>query len=183
MTGGMNPKTMEDGLYPPCEAAGHELLPVGDGHEIYVEHGGAADGLPVILLHGGPGSGSKPDHRRYFCPRRYRFVIFDQRGSGRSKPHGRTEANTTEHLCADMERIRTHLGIDRWLLYGGSWGATLALSYALRHPERVLGMILRGAFLARDADLQWHNRPDGVARLYPDGWERFLSVLPPAERS
>ncbi|MDD9863217.1 MAG: prolyl aminopeptidase [Gammaproteobacteria bacterium] len=168
-------------LYPPREAHRSGLLEVGGGHRVYCEESGAPAGLPAVFLHGGPGSGAKPDHRRYFCPRRYRLAIFDQRGSGRSLPASRLEYNTTQALVEDMEAVRLHFGIERWLVYGGSWGATLALAYAETHPEHVLGLILRGSFLARRRDVDW-VAGGGAEQFFPDDWQRLLQALPEAER-
>src|SRR3954447_7562050 len=131
-----------------------QLMPVGDGHEVYLETVGRADGIPAVYLHGGPGSGCQPDHRRLFDPERFHAVLFDQRGSGRSRPRGAREANTLAHLIADMEAIRTHLGIERWMIVGGSWGATLALAYAEVYPARVSGIALRATFLGTRAELE-----------------------------
>ena len=163
-------------LYPATapRRAGH--LPVGDGHAVYFEEAGAPNGVPVVFLHGGPGGGCKPSHRQFFHPARYRSVIFDQRGAGRSTPYGETKANTTWDLVSDMEVLRKTLGIERWLLFGGSWGAALALAYFQSHPERVLGMVLRGSFLARPRDLAWFLGRDGAARLLPEAWYRFCEA-------
>lgn len=168
-------------LYPELEPWDSRMLDTGDGHRIYLEQSGGRTGLPVVFLHGGPGSGAKPDHRRYFHPQRYRIVIFDQRGSGRSRPFGELNRNDTETLAGDMERIRRGLDIESWVLCGGSWGATLALYYAQRFPERVRGMILRGAFLARRCDWEWIVG-DCVRRVFPDGWREFIDAFPPEER-
>lgn len=154
---------------------------VGDSHEIYVETVGRADGIPAVYLHGGPGSGCQPDHRRLFDPTRFHAVLFDQRGAGRSRPKGLREANTTAHLIADMEAIREGLGFDRWLVIGGSWGATLALAYAQAHPERVSGIVLRATFLGTRVELEGaflQNLP----RFYPGLYEDFLGLLTPGER-
>lgn len=154
---------------------------VGDSHEIYVETVGRADGIPAVYLHGGPGSGCQPDHRRLFDPARFHAVLFDQRGAGRSRPKGLREANTTAHLIADMEAIREGLGFDRWLVIGGSWGATLALAYAQAHPERVSGIVLRATFLGTRVELEGaflQNLP----RFYPGLYEDFLGLLTPGER-
>ncbi len=164
-------------VYPERDAYDSRMLEVSGGHQLYVEQSGNPTGLPVVLLHGGPGSGADPQHRSYFCPRRYRLVIFDQRGAGRSVPSGRVEANTTPDLVADMERIRELLGIESWVLFGGSWGATLALVYALAHPERVLAMVLRGCFLARQEDLHWFAG-GALERFFPEAWQELLAVLP-----
>lgn len=156
-------------------------MPVGDGHDIYVETIGRADGIPAIYLHGGPGSGCQPDHRRLFDPTRFHAVLFDQRGAGRSRPKGLREANTLPHLIADMEAIRESLRFDKWLVVGGSWGATLALAYAQQHPEHVSGIVLRATFLGTRAELEGaflQNLP----RFYPGLYEDFLSLLPSEER-
>lgn len=157
-------------------------LPVGEGHEVYVETVGRADGIPVVYLHGGPGSGCQPDHRRLFDPLRFHAALFDQRGAGRSRPKGSRDANTTAHLIADMEMIRETLGIERWLVVGGSWGATLALAYAQVHPDRVSGIVLRATFLGTRAELEW-TFGGGLKRFYPDLSDDFLGVLPPGERA
>lgn len=159
-------------LYTEIEPAESGLLPVGSGHEIYFEDCGARTGLPVIFLHGGPGSGAKPHHRQYFNPDRYRIVVFDQRGSGRCQPHGRLEGNTTRALLGDMESIRERLGIDRWVVFGGSWGATLALLYAEQYPESTAALVLRGTFLARSQDLHW-MLGHGANRFFPEFWDEF----------
>lgn len=166
-------------LYP--ELGPDTAGPIETGsHSVYVEQCGNQHGIPVVFLHGGPGSGCNDNHRRYFNPDRYRIILFDQRGCNRSSPTGAIEHNTTQDLLADMERIRRHLGIDKWLLFGGSWGATLALLYAETHPERVLGLILRGAFLARQCDLDWFVR-DGVNRIFPDHWQELTADFSTAE--
>jgi proline iminopeptidase len=135
----------------------------------------------VLFVHGGPGGGCSASQRRFFDPTKYRIILFDQRGCGRSRPHASLEANTTWHLVVDMEQIRQHLGIDRWLLFGGSWGSTLSLVYAQTHPERVCGLILRGIFLCRDQDLQWFYQR-GANALFPDYWAQFEQPIPPEER-
>lgn len=157
-------------------------LAVGDGHELYVETVGRADGIPAVYLHGGPGSGCQPDHRRLFDPSRFHAVLFDQRGAGRSRPKGLREANTLPHLIADMEVIRETLGFERWLVVGGSWGATLALAYAQAHPSRVSGIVLRATFLGTRDELEW-TFIGGLRRFYPDLNDDFLSLLPPDERA
>jgi proline iminopeptidase len=159
-----------------------ELLPVGDGHEIYVETVGRTDGIPAVYLHGGPGSGCQPDHRRLFDPERFHAVLFDQRGAGRSRPKGRRESNTLPHLIADMEMIREKFGFPRWIVVGGSWGATLALAYAQAHPDRVSGIVLRATFLGTRAELDGAFL-DVLPRFYPGLSEDFLGVLPPQERT
>jgi proline iminopeptidase len=158
-----------------------QLLPVGDSHELYVETVGRADGIPAVYLHGGPGSGCQPDHRRLFDPERFHAVLFDQRGAGRSRPKSRREDNTLSHLIADMETIRERFGFDRWLIVGGSWGATLALAYAQAHPHRVTGIVLRATFLGTRSELEGAFL-DVLPRFYPDLSGDFLSVLPPEER-
>jgi proline iminopeptidase len=156
-------------------------LAVDPPHELYVEEGGQPDGLPALFLHGGPGSGCEPYHRRFFDPRRYRLILFDQRGCGRSIPHAELGGNDTWALVGDIERIRTHLGIERWLVFGGSWGSTLALAYAETHPERVAGLVLRGIFLCRDEEIRWFYQ-EGADRVFPDYWEDFLAPIPQGER-
>src|SRR3954470_9256908 len=158
-----------------------QLLPVGDGHEIYVEAVGRADGIPAVYLHGGPGSGCQPDHRRLFDPERFYAVLFDQRGAGRSRPKDGREANTLPHLIADMEIMRSRLGIPRWMVVGGSWGATLALAYAQAHPARVSGIVLRATFLGTREELEGAFL-DALPRFYPDLSADFRAVLPPQER-
>jgi proline iminopeptidase len=158
-----------------------ELLPVGDSHEIYVETVGRADGIAAVYLHGGPGSGCQPDHRRLFDPERFHAVLFDQRGAGRSRPKGLRERNTLADLIADMETIREKFGIARWLLVGGSWGATLALAYAQAHPHRVSGIVLRATFLGTRAELEGAF-VDALPRCYPDLSGDFLGLLPAQER-
>lgn len=157
------------------------MLDVGDGHRLYVEQYGHPEGRPVLVLHGGPGGGCSPFMRRFFDPAHYRVVLFDQRGCGRSRPSASVSANTTPHLIADIERIRTDLGIDRWLLFGGSWGATLALAYAESHPAAVSGLILRGVFLGRQSELDWFYG-GGAAQFFPDLWEQFQDPIPETER-
>ncbi len=159
-----------------------QLLPVGDSHEIYVETVGRTDGIPAVYLHGGPGSGCQPDHRRLFDPERFHAVLFDQRGAGRSRPKGRREDNTLPHLIADMEIIREKFGIARWMIVGGSWGATLALAYAQAHPDRVGGIVLRATFLGTRSELEGAFL-DALPRFYPDLSEDFLQLLPPEERA
>ncbi|HEB78089.1 MAG TPA: prolyl aminopeptidase [Methylothermaceae bacterium] len=163
-------------LYPPIEPHARHWIEA-DGHRIYYEECGNPEGLPVLFLHGGPGSGCRPEHRRFFDPQRYRIILMDQRGSGRSEPQGEIRDNDTWKLLEDIEAIRLRLGVNRWLLFGGSWGGALALLYAQHHPERVLGMILRGVFLARRYDLDWFVR-DGVRRIYPDHWHALVTSLP-----
>lgn len=168
-------------LYPAIEPYRQGMLDVGDGHRIYFEESGRPDGLPVLFLHGGPGGGTAPAQRRFFDPARYRIILFDQRGCGRSKPHAGLEANTTMHLIRDIERLREHLCVTRWLLFGGSWGSTLALLYAEAHPEQVLGLILRGIFLMTQRELDWFYK-DGTNAIFPEAFEEFIGYLPKAER-
>src|SRR6202171_6784535 len=158
-----------------------QLLPVGDSHEIYVETVGRADGIPAVYLHGGPGSGCQPDHRRLFDPERFHAVLFDQRGAGRSRPKGRREDNTLDHLIADMEIIREKFGFTRWMIVGGSWGAALALAYAQTHPDRVSGIVLRATFLGTRSELEGAFL-DALPRFYPDLSKDFLKLLPVEER-
>lgn len=168
-------------LHPAGEPFDRLTLDVGDGHSLYVEQSGHPEGRPVLVLHGGPGGGCSPFMRRFFDPAHYRAVLFDQRGCGRSRPSASVEANTTHHLIADIERIRARLGIDRWLLFGGSWGATLALAYAQTHPDRVSGLILRGVFLGRQSELDWFYG-GGAGRFFPDLWAQFQDPIPEPER-
>ena len=168
-------------LYPPLEPYATGRLKVSDVHELYYEESGNPDGRPVVFLHGGPGGGSDPKVRRFFDPGHYRIVVFDQRGCGRSTPHACLEDNTTWALCRDIERLREHLDIERWLVFGGSWGSTLALAYAQTSPDAVTGLILRGIFLGRQKELDWFYRR-GTSELFPDDWARFVGALPPGER-
>ncbi len=168
-------------LYPEIEPYHTFRLSVDAPHEIYVEESGSPDGKPVLFVHGGPGGGTEPKQRRYFDPARYRIVLFDQRGCGRSTPHASLEHNTTWHLVSDMEAIREHLGIERWVLFGGSWGSTLSLAYALRHPERVSALVLRGIFLLRRREIDWFYQ-EGASRIFPEAWESYLAPIPASER-
>jgi proline iminopeptidase len=167
--------------YPPIEPFDTGYLAVGDGHEVYYEQSGNPDGRPVLFVHGGPGGGTEPFQRQFFDPAAYRIVLFDQRGSGRSRPHASLEANTTWHLVADIERLRQHLGVERWLVFGGSWGSTLALAYAETHPGAVSELVLRGIFLLRQVELEWFYQ-FGASLLFPDQWQKFVAPIPPAER-
>jgi proline iminopeptidase len=169
------------GLYPAIEPFRQGRLAVGGGHEIYFEECGNPRGQPALLVHGGPGGGSNPTMRRFHDPRHYRIVLFDQRGCGRSTPNACLEENTTWHLVADMERLREHLGIARWQLFGGSWGSTLALAYAEKHPERVSALVLRGIFLLRRRELAWFYE-EGCSWLFPDAYEAYARPIPQAER-
>ena len=168
-------------LYPEIEPYESGLLDVGDGHELYWERCGTPGAKPVVFLHGGPGTGCSPDHRRQFDPQLYDILLFDQRGSGRSTPHASLEANTTWHLVDDIERLRTRFGIDRWMVYGGSWGSTLALAYAQTHPERVTELVLRGIFTFRETELDWLYHY-GASEIFPDKWQEFLDPIPEEER-
>lgn len=170
------------GLYPPIEPFRRGVLRVSPLHQIYFEECGNRDGKPVLIVHGGPGGGSNATMRRFHDPAHYRIVLFDQRGCGRSTPHASLEDNTTWHLVADMEKLRDHLGIARWQLMGGSWGSTLSLAYAQRHPERVIDLILRGIFLLRRAELDWFYQ-EGCSWLFPDAFEAYAKVIPAGERS
>jgi proline iminopeptidase len=169
-------------MYPEIEPYRTYRMPVGGGHELYVEECGNPDGLPVIFLHGGPGAGLSPYHRRFFDPARYRIVLFDQRGAGRSTPFADLTDNTTWHLVADIEAIREHCGIERWVVFGGSWGSTLSLAYAQQHPERVLGLVLRGIFLCRPEEIRWYYEEGGASWILPEKWDRFVSAIPAEER-
>ncbi|MFA5899653.1 MAG: prolyl aminopeptidase [Hyphomicrobium sp.] len=168
-------------LYPAVEPYRTGMLDVGDGHTIYFEECGNPDGQPALLVHGGPGGGSNPTMRRFHDPAHYRIILFDQRGCGRSSPNASLDANTTWHLVADMERLRETLGIDRWQLFGGSWGSTLALAYAETHPDRVESLVLRGIFLVRRAELLWFYQ-EGCSWIYPDAFAAYQSAIPPEER-
>lgn len=168
-------------LFPPLEPFDQRMLDVGDGHSIYVEQSGNPAGIPVVVLHGGPGGGCSPAMRRYFDPAEYRIILFDQRGCGRSRPHAVITANTTWHLVRDIELIRETLGIDRWVVFGGSWGATLSLIYAQTHPERAAYLVLRGVFLMTQAELQWFYG-GGAGQFWPDLWARFADIIPADEQ-
>ena len=169
-------------LYPAIKPYATRMLKVDPVHELYVEESGSPDGIPVLFIHGGPGAGSTEKSRRFFDPEKYRIIVFDQRGCGHSKPHLELKNNTTQDLAEDMERIRKSLKIDRWMLFGGSWGSTLALVYAQAHPARVMAMVLRGVFLARSRDQDWLYKKDGVARIFPDHWQHFLEIIPEDEQ-
>ena len=168
-------------LYPEIKPYARHELAVEEPHVLYVDESGSPDGLPVVFIHGGPGAGCDALSRRFFDPALYRIVTFDQRGCGRSTPHACLEHNDTWALVEDMEHIRQQLGIERWVLFGGSWGSTLSLAYAQRHPERVQALILRGIFLCRPEDFRWFYQ-EGASRLFPDYWQDYLAVIPPAER-
>jgi proline iminopeptidase len=170
-------------LYPPIEPFNSGYLKVSDLHEIYFEESGNPRGKPAVFLHGGPGAGTDPKMRRFFDPRRYRIVLLDQRGSGKSRPHASLFENTTWDLVADLEKLRAHLKIDRWLVFGGSWGSTLALAYSQTHPKRCTEIVLRGIFLVRRWELEWfYQDAGGAAALYPDLWEKFVAPIPESER-
>ena len=170
----------DDYLYPPLAPNRSGRLALDARHTMYWEECGNARGAPVVFLHGGPGGRSSPDHRRYFDPSFYRIVLYDQRGAGQSVPLGELTDNTTTHLVSDLERLRAHLGIERWLVFGGSWGSTLALAYSETHPQRVLGLVLRGIFLGRAQEIDWFMH--GMRFLFPEAWTTFAGFLPPGER-
>ncbi|QBQ53287.1 prolyl aminopeptidase [Nitrosococcus wardiae] len=169
-------------LYPDIKPYVRHTLAVEPPHQLYVEECGHPGGLPVLVLHGGPGNGCQPHQRCFFDPDLYRVILFDQRGCGRSQPHGELEKNTTTALLADMEHIRKHLGIERWLIFGGSWGATLGLLYGEAYPNRVLGLLLRGIFLGRDQDIRWFLQ-EGTPQIFPDAWASLVEDIPPGERN
>jgi proline iminopeptidase len=160
-------------LFPAIQPSQTWRLPVSDLHTLYIEESGNPKGTPVVFLHGGPGGSCEPGHRRFFNPESYRIILFDQRGSGKSRPHASLEENTTWDLVADLEKIREFLQIEHWVVFGGSWGSTLALAYAQAHPDKVLGLILRGIFLARDQDVNWFFNGQ-AARIFPEAWEHFI---------
>ena len=176
------PKRAADYLYPPIEPFDQRVIDVGQGHSIYVEQCGNPLGVPVLVLHGGPGGGCSPAMRRYFDPLHYRIVLFDQRGCGRSRPHARVEDNTTWDLVADIERIRHDLGVEKFILFGGSWGAALALIYAITHPATVAHLVLRGIFLMTRAELEWFYG-GGAGAFFPDLWARFIAPIPQDEHA
>lgn len=177
----MNEIRLPNGLYPPLEPYQVGWLDVGNEHSIYFEQCGQREGLPVVFLHGGPGSGCSPRHRQLFDPARCRVILFDQRGCGRSQPRGALQANTSDHLVADIELLRQHLGIERWLVVGGSWGAGLALAYAAAHPASCLGLVLRGVFLGRPSDVEWFFQQ--ARQLLPDAWAMLAQQAPATARS
>jgi len=168
-------------LFPAIQPTKTWRLPVSDLHTLYLEESGNPEGVPVVFLHGGPGGSCEPGHRRFFDPESYRIILFDQRGSGKSRPHASLEDNTTWDLVDDLEKIREFLEIERWVVFGGSWGSTLALAYTQTHPEQVLGLILRGIFLARDEDVHWFFNGE-AARIFPEAWQHFIEPIPPEER-
>jgi proline iminopeptidase len=168
-------------LYPEIEPYHQGMLPLDARHTLYWEQSGNAEGIPVLFLHGGPGAGSAPGHRRFFDPAHYRIIIYDQRGAGRSTPLGETHDNTTPHLIEDIETLRQYLGIEKWLVFGGSWGSTLALAYGEAHPARCLGFILRGIFLCRKSEIDWFLY--GLRHFFPEAWQDFVAPLSPLERN
>ncbi|WP_422132697.1 prolyl aminopeptidase [Endozoicomonas sp. ALD040] len=170
-------------LYPAIKPYSVFKLAVDTVHQLYVEECGSPDGIPVLFVHGGPGVGTSEKSRRFFDPEKYRIILFDQRGCGRSLPHAELEGNTTQNLIADMEQIRKHLGIEKWLLFGGSWGSTLSLLYAQAHPKRVMAMVLRGIFLSRQKDFDWLYTKQGAGRVFPDHWKHFEEIIPESERA
>ena len=169
-------------LFPPIEPYKSGHLDVGDGHSLYWELCGNPDGKPAVFLHGGPGAGISPDHRRQFNPETYNILLFDQRGAGRSTPHASLEDNTTWHLVADIEKLREMVGVEKWMVFGGSWGSTLSLAYAVTHPQRVTELVLRGIFLFDPYELDWMYKKGGASQLYPDKWEEFVAPIPEDER-
>ena len=168
-------------LFPEVAPFASGMLPLDGRHTMYWEECGRPDGQPILFLHGGPGAGATPTHRRFFDPSHYRAMIYDQRGAGRSTPLAAIEDNSTDHLVADIEALRKHRGIDRWVVFGGSWGSTLALAYAIAHPERVQGLILRGIFLCRRAEIDWFLY--GMSTIFPEAWRAFAEIIPAAERT
>lgn len=168
--------------YPPIEPYRTGFLEVGSGHSLYWEESGNPKGIPVIFLHGGPGSGTDPGNRSFFHPGIYRIILMDQRGAGKSRPHASLIENTTWHLVSDIERLRSMLNIERWVVFGGSWGSTLALAYAEVHPQRVMHLIVRGVFLVRKQEIDWFYQC-GAHRIFTDHWEKFLAPIPPEERT
>ncbi len=167
-------------LYPLHDAYASGMLPLDGRHSLYWEQSGLPYGVPVLFLHGGPGAGTFPNHRRFFDPHFFRVVLFDQRGCGRSRPSADIQDNTTQHLIADIEALRLHLGIERWIVFGGSWGSTLALAYAQAHTDHVLGLVLRGIFLGEKAEIDWFMQ--GIQTVFPEAWQAFHDFLPPSER-
>ncbi len=168
-------------VFPEIEPYHSGFLPVSDLHSLYYEEVGNPKGKPVVFLHGGPGAGFSPLARRFYDPHFYRIILFDQRGSGQSTPHAELRENSTWDLVGDIERVREMLGIEHWLVFGGSWGSSLSLAYAIQHPERVLGLVLRGIFLCRPSELDWLYK-EGASHVFPEGWDQFIAPIPPAER-
>ena len=178
----MDPKdTPRRTLYPAIDPYRTGRLRVSDLHELYFEESGNPEGKPVVFVHGGPGGGTEAKQRRFFDPRAYRIILFDQRGCGKSTPHASLDENTTWHLIADMEALRVHLGLERWQVFGGSWGSTLALAYAEQHPSRVTELVLRGIFLLRKQEIDWFYQR-GTDAIFPDAWEDYLAPIPEDER-
>lgn len=177
----MNKHFLRNGLFPRIEPVRAGRLRVSDIHELYWEESGNPSGLPVVALHGGPGGGSSPEMRRFFDPEKYRIILFDQRGCGRSSPHSELTDNTTWDLVSDIETLREFLNIEKWVVFGGSWGSTLALSYAAKHLNRTMGLILRGIFLLTDAEIKWFYQ-QGASRLFPDAYDRYIEPIPEDER-
>jgi proline iminopeptidase len=176
----MDASSQHHQFYPPISPFSHGLLPVGGRHELYYEQSGNPSGVPVVFLHGGPGGGTNGSHRRFFDPAHYHIILFDQRGSGRSRPYADITENTTGHLIEDMETLRDHLDLERWIVFGGSWGSTLAIAYGVTHPKRCLAFVLRGVFLARAQELDWFL--SGMRTIYPDAFVDFEQALPEDER-
>ena len=168
-------------LFPDIKPNAQHRIAVDPPHELFVEESGNPDGIPVLVVHGGPGGGCEDYHRRFFDAERYRIILMDQRGAGRSRPLAEFVGNTTQNLVDDIETVRTFLGVDRWILFGGSWGSTLSLVYAQSHPDRVLGLVLRGIFLCRPRDIHWFYQ-EGASRVFPDYWRDFLAPIPEGER-
>ncbi len=175
-----NANTMRN-LYPVIAPYQTGMLPVSELHTLYYEQSGNPNGKPVVFLHGGPGGGTIPEHRQYFDPSQWRIILFDQRGAGNSTPHAELRENTTWDLVSDIEKLRSHLGVDQWVVFGGSWGSTLALAYAQTHSDRCLGLILRGIFLLRRKEILWFYQ-EGASWIFPDAWESYLAPIPEAER-
>lgn len=168
-------------LYPLVQPYREGYLQVSDLHTIHFEESGNPQGKPIVLLHGGPGGGFLPEYRRYFHPEKWRLVMFDQRGCGQSKPHAELRENTTWDLVNDIEKLREYLGIEKWAVFGGSWGSTLSLAYSQTHPERCTGLILRGIFMLREKELSWFYQ-EGASYIFPDAWEKYIKPIPLAER-
>lgn len=177
----VNAERLRTELYPDLAPYASGMLPLDEVHTMYWEQSGRPDGVPVVFLHGGPGAGSVPNHRRFFDPAHYRIIVYDQRGAGRSTPLGELKDNTTPLLIQDLEKLRQFLGIERWFVFGGSWGSTLAIAYAEAHPERCLGLILRGIFLCRPSEIDWFLY--GVRNFFPEAWRTFAEFIPPSERN
>lgn len=174
------PMTLNE-LFPSIETFDEGKLKVSGLHELYYEQSGNPQGKPIVFLHGGPGSGTNPKYRRFFDPDFYRIILLDQRGAGKSTPHAEIKENTTSDLVSDLEQLRNHLGLEQWMLFGGSWGSTLALAYAISHPTTVKGLILRGVFLCREKEIEWYYEEGGAQRIFPEEWERYKAQIPGAE--